>query len=232
MKQILLVALIYSLLLSACGTGQAFSPTTTQTPTITNTSTPTLALVTETMTLQETPTPGVSEIVSSCGLVPIVVPTMAPYPGNYMLDESTGLHVTGHAGPIDVTSFRLKVTGLVDRPLSLSYDELRCMPKVTATPNLVCQGYFEDTTTWSGVPLKYILELADVKSGAKTITMIAADGDQSQMNIKTAMKDGNFLAYEWKGEPLPVLHGFPLRAVFPSMPGYYWVKWLLEINVK
>jgi DMSO/TMAO reductase YedYZ molybdopterin-dependent catalytic subunit len=62
--------------------------------------------------------------------------------------------------------------------------------------------------------------------------MVAADGYESQMDIKLALKEGNFLAYEWEGQPLPVLHGFPLRAVFPSLPGSYWVKWLLQIKVE
>jgi sulfite oxidase len=45
-------------------------------------------------------------------------------------------------------------------------------------------------------------------------------------------KAANFLAYEMNGQPLPVLHGFPLRAVFPGVVGNKWVKWLLEIRVE
>jgi DMSO/TMAO reductase YedYZ molybdopterin-dependent catalytic subunit len=148
------------------------------------------------------------------------------------LDETTGLHVTGRAVIIDVTSYRLVVTGLIDHPLSLSYDDLRCMPKVTARVTLVCPMVFEDTATWSGVPLKYILELAGVKSGAKVIRMVAADKYESQIWIQDGLRDGNFLAYEWNGQPLPLLHGFPLRAVLPYMPGNKSVKWLLEIIVE
>ncbi len=43
------------------------------------------------------------------------------------------------------------------------------------------------------------------------------------------MAPENFLAYEWMGRPLPVLHGFPLRAVIPCQDGFAWVKWLMEI---
>jgi DMSO/TMAO reductase YedYZ molybdopterin-dependent catalytic subunit len=157
---------------------------------------------------------------------------MAPYPGRNALDKTTGLHVTGHAVTIDVATYRLKVTGLVDHPLSLSLDTLRCMPKVTATPSLICPGYFEDKAAWSGVPMKYVLELAGVQSGAKRITMVAVDQFETLVEIQTALKDENLLAYEWNGQPLPVLHGFPLRAVIPSMPGEKWVKWLLEIEVE
>ena len=41
----------------------------------------------------------------------------------------------------------------------------------------------------------------------------------------------DFLAYEWEGEPVPILHGFPVRAVFPSLNGNKWVKWLIGIDV-
>jgi DMSO/TMAO reductase YedYZ molybdopterin-dependent catalytic subunit len=157
---------------------------------------------------------------------------MAPNPGSNALDRTTGLHVTGHPVLIDIVNYRLLVTGLVDHPLSLSYDELRCMPKVTARLDLVCPGVFEDVGTWSGVPLKYILGLAGVQSAAKVIRLVAADKYESQIYLQDALKAGNFLAYELKGQPLPVLHGFPLRAVFPGMPGSRWVKWLLEIRVE
>ena len=47
-----------------------------------------------------------------------------------------------------------------------------------------------------------------------------------------ALNPNNFLAYELAGKTLPVLHGFPLRAVFPEHDGYLWIKWLIEIEVK
>jgi DMSO/TMAO reductase YedYZ molybdopterin-dependent catalytic subunit len=169
---------------------------------------------------------------SACGLAPIVAPTMAPDPGTNAVDPSTGLHVTGRAMAVDLAGYRLQVNGLVEHPLSLSLDELRCMPKVTAKLTLVCTGVFEDTATWSGVPLKYILDLAGLQSEAKAISMVAADRYESQVTIQDALKDGNFLAYELNGQILPGLHGFPLRAVIPSMPGSKWVKWLVEIRVE
>lgn len=186
----------------------------------------------DTISPSRTPTSSAKNTTDSCGLSPILAPTIAPTPGSDMLDKTTGLHVTGQAVTINIARYRLEVTGLVDHPLSLSYDDLRCMPKVTADPILVCPLVFEDKATWSGVPLIYVLELAGVQSGAKVIIMVAADKYESQLGIQDALQDGNFLAYEWNGQPLPILHGFPLRAVFPSMPGNKWVKWLVEIKVQ
>ena len=91
-------------------------------------------------------------------LTPIVVPTPpAEVPGYAQLDESSGLHVTGKVQVVDLPSYRLKVTGKVDRPLELTYDDLRCMPKKLVPCTLVCPGFFEDTGTWSGASLKQVL---------------------------------------------------------------------------
>jgi DMSO/TMAO reductase YedYZ molybdopterin-dependent catalytic subunit len=166
-------------------------------------------------------------------LEPIVVPTLPDViPGYTEVDPATGLHMTGTPTAIDLAGYRLKVTGMVVRELSLSYDDLRRLPKVTATPRLVCPGVFEDTTTWSGVPLEAVLELAGVQSSATEIKMNAADGYGVFLDLNRALKPENFLAYEWMDQPLPVLHGFPLRAVLPEEYGSLWVKWLLEIVVK
>jgi DMSO/TMAO reductase YedYZ molybdopterin-dependent catalytic subunit len=218
--------------------GSAGNPTPTGETVITSTPFPTLTLtptstpVAETATPQETPASGANPVLASCALTPMRVPTEAKYPGYTELDESTNLHVTGNAVKVDLANYRLKVTGLVETPLSLSLDDLRCMPKVTATPTLICPGYFADKATWSGVPIKYILELAGVKGEAKRISMVSADSYQTRVDIQAALEEGNFLAYEWEGQPLPILHGFPLRAVFPALEGNKWAKWLVEIRVE
>jgi DMSO/TMAO reductase YedYZ molybdopterin-dependent catalytic subunit len=174
-------------------------------------------------------------VVPVCGLAPIKVPKMPKVIPEYMqLDRETGLHVTGTPQEIDFKSYRLQVTGLVEKPLSLQYDELRCLPKVTAAPPLKCSGIFEDwvdTATWSGVTIAEVLKLAHPLPEAQSISMISADGYKVTVDLETAMKSENFLAYELEGQPLPVLHGFPLRSVFPAREGSNWVKWLVEINI-
>ena len=176
------------------------------------------------------PTPTLSG--SACSPAPLLAPTMAPNPGVNGIDRTTGLHVTGHPVALDPATYRLLVNGLVDHPLSFTYNELRCMPKVSARLDLVCPGVFEDAATWTGVPLNYILGLAGVQSTARIIRLVAADKYESQLYLEDALKPANFLAYEMNGQPLPILHGFPLRAVFPGMQGNRWVKWLLEIRVE
>lgn len=140
--------------------------------------------------------------------------------------------MTGKAQPIDLESYRLRITGLVDHPLSLTYDDLRCMPRIEVHCTLVCPETFVDEATWAGVPLEHVLAMAGVSSGATGIKLIGAD--EYAVSISMAEMDfseDNMLAYEWEGEPLPVLHGFPVRAVFPDLVGSRWAKWLVEIEV-
>jgi DMSO/TMAO reductase YedYZ molybdopterin-dependent catalytic subunit len=62
--------------------------------------------------------------------------------------------------------------------------------------------------------------------------LISADEYEMSISLKEAYSGSGFLAYEWEGKPLPLLHGFPLRAVFPGLGGSYWVKWLIKIEVR
>jgi hypothetical protein len=205
------------------------------TPTATLAITPLVMSGTDSIIFQQTGTAtalGLEVTPGACRLRPVTQP---PWPDKTYtpneLDSETGLHITGRPQQIDLATYRLQVTGLVDHPLSLTYDELRCMPMVTDNPELICPGVFDDSATWTGVPIKHILELAEVQQGASELTLVSADGYQVIIALETASADKNFLAYEVNGNPLPVQHGFPLRAVFPSMWGSYWLKWLVEIRI-
>ena len=174
-----------------------------------------------------------SENSSGCELEPIVVPTLPEkIPGYTELDPGTQLHVTGRAQVIELESYRLEITGKVKQALSLAYDDLRCMPKIEARPTLVCPGFFKDTATWAGVPFKDVLELAGLQEGAKKLKLISADGYSASVSLEDALSGENFVAYEWEGKPIPILHGFPVRAIFPDMQGNRWVKWLVKIEVQ
>ena len=205
-------------LLAACGGAKtavtteavAASPTTATTEVTTTTST-----------------------VAPVRLEPVVAPTLpANIPAYGQVDPATGLHFTGTPTVIDPAGYRLVVGGKVAGELNLAYDDLRRLPKMTATTKTTCPGAFEDTTTRSGVLLQTVLAMAGVQSGAKEIKMTGADGHWSVLALEKALQPQNFLAYEWMGQTLPVLQGFPLRAVIPDQIGTISVKWLLRIDVE
>ena len=218
---------------AGCRAATVASPPAEASPTAMVVPSPTLSVEPSRPAATPTPMPAPPEVEPApCVLSPVVVPT-APLkvPSYTELDESTGLHMTGRVQQIDLQDYRLVVSGKVDTPVSLAYDDLRCLPKVSAAPTLVCPGFFEDEATWAGAPLRLVLEAADPQNTATQIRLISADGYSAFVSLEEALSDGNYLAYEWEGQPLPILHGFPVRAVFPALPGNKWVKWLVEIEV-
>ena len=214
--RMVLIAVLILLALAGCSAAPASSPTAAL-------PTPTPAGVLSVVTSSPTP----------CDLPPLVVPTLpAENPGYVQLDPATGLHITGDAQVVDIATWRLEISGKVERPLSLTYDDLRCMPKIELECTLICVGFFEDIATWAGVPLSHLLELAGASPTATGLKLYSADGYVTPVSMEQARAKDNFVAYEWEGEPVPILHGFPVRAVFPALDGSYWAKWLIRIEVE
>jgi DMSO/TMAO reductase YedYZ molybdopterin-dependent catalytic subunit len=178
------------------------------------------------------PTPLAAAPANPCGIAPIVVPTPAPDPGYTRLDPSTNLHMTGNVQLLDPDTWRLKVTGKVGQPQELSLDQIRCLPRVQASPDLVCPGFFVDNANWAGAPIADVLALVRPSPDATQIQFIAGDGYVTTLSLESAADRSNFLAYEWNGEPLPRLHGFPLRVVIPAAQGNQWTKWVVEMRVQ
>jgi DMSO/TMAO reductase YedYZ molybdopterin-dependent catalytic subunit len=215
---IALATLSLMIIATACG------GTTVTGPSVVSTSTSTASTVLG---------PTTTSIVALQDLEPVTQPTLpAKVPAYLEVDPATGLHMTGKPTVVDLATYRLKVTGKVDHELSLTYDELRALPRVTANPDLVCPGYFVDSAIWTGVPLKTILDMAGVQAGATEVIMQSADNYNTGTYVKTALDSGAFLAYELDGAPLPVLQGFPVRAVLPGQEGSLWAKWLTVITVE
>jgi len=170
----------------------------------------------------------------SSGALPAVEqpPWPLTIPGYTELDPDTGLHMTGSPQRISLVDYRLKVTGKVERPQSLGFDEIRRLPRQAAKSALICKGYFEDYANWAGASLGALLDRAGLEPSARWIELVSADGYSTNVTLAQASSPTAFLAYELEGRVLPVLHGFPLRAVFPALDGNNWAKWLVEIRVR
>ncbi len=174
------------------------------------------------------PTPGEG---GACVVPAVVAPTPIPYPGYTQVEPSTGLHVTGPAQEVDLASYRLAVTGLVDNPLSLSYDDLRCLPRSGALVTLTCPGFFTDEANLAGPSFASLIALAQPQAKASLVTLTSVEGYSVSLALREAQAPENFLAYEWEGQPLPRSHGFPARAVIPAQLGSNWVKWVVRIEL-
>lgn len=137
----------------------------------------------------------------------------------------------GDSPEIDADLWRLKVDGLVDRELSLTYDNITSFTSTNAVVTLKCVDGPTGTADWKGVKLKAVLDMAGVRDNATEVVFYAADGYSSSLTIDDARSDDVLLAYEMNGETLPRDHGYPLRLVVPGKFGYKWVKWINHIEV-
>lgn len=139
---------------------------------------------------------------------------------------------------VDLSAWTLRVTGMVDRPIELTYDELLELPLVERYVTLSCVsnrvgGDLVGHARWLGVPLNDILTRARVQAGATQVVGRSVDGFTVGFPTQLAF-DGRdaMVAVAMNGEPLPFDHGFPARLVVAGLYGYVSAtKWLSEIEL-
>ena len=163
------------------------------------------------------------------GISPIVVPAR----DFYRIDTQL---LTPH---LDVTSWQLLVSGMVDRELTFSYADLVAMPQVEEYVTLACVsnevgGNLVGNARWSGVPLRDVLDRAGVQPGATQLVGRAFDNWTA--GFPTAWLDDPkrvaLIALGMNGEPLPAEHGYPARLIIPGLFGYVSnTKWLTNIEL-
>ena len=141
------------------------------------------------------------------------------------------LGITGNAPHVDISTYRLSVDGLVETPLSLTYDAILAYPTYTEVVLLICPGVFADNAEWTGVPVSTILEEANIKPEASEVTFYAIDGYRVVKPLEVVQQEGVFLAHTVNGEILPAEHGYPLRLVVKGEYGSNWIKWVERIEV-
>lgn len=138
---------------------------------------------------------------------------------------------------VDPEQWSLEIRGLVDRPFTLTYDDLLAMPQVESDITLTCVsnevgGDLVGNARWQGVPLRVLLERAGVQDGATQLLSRSVDGFTAGFPVATAMESGPLVAVGMNGEPLPAIHGFPARLVVPGLYGYVSAtKWLSVIEL-
>lgn len=159
----------------------------------------------------------------------------------------------GHYGTpeVDASAYRLQVTGLVERPITLTLDELKARPKVEPTTVFECSGNSRGlihgmvgNATWAGAALIPLLAEVRPAADSREVYFWGADtgteeirGQEYEQNFARSMslehvnELGPILAYEMNGEPLPAAHGFPVRLIVPGWYGIAQVKWLERIEL-
>lgn len=139
---------------------------------------------------------------------------------------------------VTAEEWQLKVHGLVDREISLDYQDLIARPQVERTITLTCVsnevgGELAGTATWVGTLLEPLLAQAGPSSDADCVLATSADGFTLTAPL-SALTDGRdaMLAVAMNGEVLPQRHGFPVRMVVPGLYGYVSAtKWVVDLKV-
>jgi DMSO/TMAO reductase YedYZ molybdopterin-dependent catalytic subunit len=137
---------------------------------------------------------------------------------------------------VDATSWTLTVKGLVNKPLTITYEEIKAMPSVKEYATLQCVsnkigGDLTSTALWKGVRFKDVLQKAQVKPGAKYIVVRCYDGYDVGIPLERGLLEGSILAYEMNLAPLTSEHGYPVRAIVPGLYGMMNPKWITEIEL-
>jgi len=142
------------------------------------------------------------------------------------------LHITGAAPEVNIEDYRLVVDGLVETPLSLTYEVILDYPTVTEVVLLVCPGFFTDNAEWTGVPVTTLLSEAGIRPEASEVTFHAlGSAYKVVLPLDVVQQDGVFLAHTVNGQVLPAKHGYPMRLVVRGNYGYDWLKWLNRIEI-
>lgn len=139
---------------------------------------------------------------------------------------------------VSAEDWRLKIHGMVERPMTLTYRELLDRALIERDITIACVsnpvgGPYVGNARWIGAPLKDLLDEVGVRAGADQVVSRSHDG----MTIGTptgALTDGRdaILAVAMNGEPLPLEHGFPVRMVVPGLYGYVSAcKWIVEMEL-
>lgn len=160
----------------------------------------------------------------------------------------------GHPS-IDPSAFRLKISGLVDRPTALSLDELKKLGATDLVAGFECSGNrgplqgLCGNGRWTGVPLRKVLNAAGIKAAAREFVFFGADHGEEDVQWRTqtfkidvpfgrslnrekALSPDPMLVWALNGEPLTRHQGAPLRLLVPGWYGVANVKWVSQIRVQ
>jgi DMSO/TMAO reductase YedYZ molybdopterin-dependent catalytic subunit len=132
---------------------------------------------------------------------------------------------------VDVKTYRLEVTGLVTKPLSLTYADVTAMPAYRKATTLDCVDGWSVTYLWQGVLIKDLLARAGFDATARIVIFRCADGYSESLPLDFVLDRDILLAYRMNGVVMPPERGFPFQVVAEDRLGYKWAKWVTGIEV-
>ena len=143
-----------------------------------------------------------------------------------------------HEGTVprfDPKTWDFRVTGLVNKPLRLTWDEFTRLPMKAVTADMHCvTRWSRFDVRWEGVPFTEVMKLIEAKPEAKYVIVLADQGYTANVPLENLMHPTTLFALKHNGEPLPPEHGYPVRLVVPELYAWKSVKWVrgLEFMAK
>ena len=133
----------------------------------------------------------------------------------------------------DREKWRLRIEGLVEQPVTFTYEDLRALPRAEQVSDFHCvTGWSVKDVHWAGVRFRDLLDHARPRPSATALTFVSAERPYvDTLTLEQAQLADAMLAYEMDGKPLSRAHGAPVRVVIPEMYGYKNVKWVERIVV-
>ena len=165
--------------------------------------------------------------------IPDLTPIVVPNGEFYRIDTAL------IAPSVDVASWQLRVTGMVDRPVTLRFEELVALPLIEQYVTISCVsnevgGDLVGNAKWTGVRLRDVLKMAGVQAGATQLVGESVDGFTAGMPMAWVMDPARepMIAVKMNDEALPKPHGYPARLIIPGLYGYVSAtKWLSELRL-
>ncbi|MDK2826069.1 MAG: hypothetical protein PWQ44_1246 [Methanolobus sp.] len=132
---------------------------------------------------------------------------------------------------IDPDTYELRIYGLVDNPVNLSYDQLLAYPSVSRFVRMDCVEGWGFDAKWTGVTLNTLFNETGINSSATTVVFYCTDGYSTSLELDYLVDNDIMLAYKLNDITLPADRGFPLQLVAEDKYGYKWAKWITAIEV-
>jgi DMSO/TMAO reductase YedYZ molybdopterin-dependent catalytic subunit len=140
--------------------------------------------------------------------------------------------ISGSMPLFDPATWRLEVGGLVERPRTLSYDDLTALPHVDQVSTFHCvTGWTVENVHWSGVRFQQLFDIVRPRREATAVRFVSMERPyEDSLTLEQLRLPDALLATRLGGDPLTRPHGAPARVILPEMYGYKGVKWLTKME--
>jgi len=139
----------------------------------------------------------------------------------------------GHPGPLSAEEWKVEIGGLVEKPVTLTYQDILDLPKSISNARLTSVSGWSVRGNWGGVRLSDLLPLANPKPEAKHVQFISYRKVYTTcIPLDVALQERTLLAYEFEGEPLEPDYGGPIRIFCPYLWGYKSAKSVVGITLE